>query len=54
MFKYILIFDLVLLALIVVLKIVQRVMTARRLKKCYNEALKEKGVDNGRISNVSK
>lgn len=54
MFKFILIFDLVLVGLIVVLKIVQKVVAARRLKKRFNEALKAK-VDNDvtDVSNVS-
>lgn len=39
MLKIILIVDLVLVGLIVVLKILQRVLTARRLKKRYNESL---------------
>lgn len=42
MFKIILIVDLVLVGLIVALKILQRVLTARRMKKRYNESLKGK------------
>lgn len=54
MFKFILIFDLVLLGLIVVLKIVQKVLSARRLKKRFNEALKGKvDTDASDVSNVS-
>lgn len=55
MFKFILIFDLVLVGLIVVLKIVQKVVAARRLKKRFNEALKGKvDIDVTDVSNVSK
>ena len=55
MFKFILIFDLVLVGLIVVLKIVQKVVTARRLNKRFNEALKGKvDIDATDVSNVSK
>lgn len=55
MFKFILIFDLVLVGLIVVLKIVQKVVAARRLKKRFNEALKGKvDIDATDVSNVSK
>lgn len=55
MFKFILIFDLVLVGLIVVLKILQKVVTARRLKKRFYEALKGKGdIDATDVSNVSK
>lgn len=54
MFKYVLIFDLVLLGVIVVLKIVQKVISARRLKKRFNEALKGKvNTDATDVSNVS-
>lgn len=54
MFKFILIFDLVLVGLIVVLKIVQKVVAARRLKKRYNEALKGKvDKDATDVSNVA-
>lgn len=54
MFKFILIFDLVLVGLIVVLKIVQKVFAARRLKKRDNEALKGKvDKDDTDVSNVS-
>lgn len=54
MFKFILIFDLVLVGLIVVLKIVQKVVSARRLKKRFNEALKGKvDVDATDVSDVS-
>lgn len=54
MFKFILIFDLVLVGLLVVLKIVQKVVSTRRLKKRFNEAVKGK-VDNDvtDVSNVS-
>lgn len=38
MYKFILIGDLVLVGLIVALKILQRVLTARRAKKRYNDA----------------
>lgn len=55
MFKFILIFDIVLLGLIVVLKIVHKVLTARRLKKRVNETLKGKVyTDATDVSNVSK
>ena len=55
MFKFILIFDLVLLGLIVVLKIVQKVVSDRRLKKRFNEALKGKvDIDATDVSNDSK
>lgn len=55
MFKLILILDLVLLGLIVVLKIVQRVICARRLKKRSNDALKGKvDIDATDVSNVTK
>ena len=54
MFKFILIFDLVLVGLIVVLKIVQKVISARRLKKRFNEALKGKvDTHDTDVSNVS-
>lgn len=54
MFKFILIFDVVLLGLIVVLKIVQKVVAKRRLKKRFNEALKGKvDIDDTDVSNVS-
>lgn len=54
MFKFILIFDLVLVGLIVVLKIVQKVVAARRLKKRFNETLKGKvEIDATDVSNVS-
>lgn len=54
MFKFILIFDLVLVGLIVVLKIVQKVVAARRLKKRFNEALKGKvDLDATDVSNDS-
>lgn len=42
MLKIILIVDLVLVGLIVVLKILQRVIVARRMKKRCNDALKGK------------
>lgn len=55
MLKFILIFDLVLVGLIVVLKIVQKVVAARRLKKRFNELLKGKvDIDATDVSNVSK
>lgn len=55
MFKIILIVDLVLVGLIVVLKILQRVMSARRLKKGFKESLKGKvDIDATDVSNVSK
>ena len=55
MLKFILISDLVLVGLIVVLKIGQKVVTARRLKKRLNEALKGKvDIDATDVSNVSK
>lgn len=55
MLKIILIVDLVLVGLIVVLKIVQKVVTARRLKMRFNEALKSKvEIDATDVSNVSK
>ena len=55
MFKFVLIFDLVLLGLIVVLKIVQKVINDRRLKKRLNETLKGKvDIDATDVSNVSK
>ena len=55
MLKFILIFDLVLLGLIVVLKILQKVVTARRLKKRFNEALKGKvKTDATNVSDISK
>lgn len=54
MFKFILIFDLVLVGLIVVLKIIQKIVSARRMKKRFNEALKGKvDVDASDVSNVS-
>lgn len=55
MYKFILIFDLVLVGLIVVLKILQRVLTARRLKKRFKESLKGKvDLDATDVSNVIK
>lgn len=42
MYKLIFIIDLVLVGLIVVLKIVQRVIASRRMKKRSNDALKGK------------
>ena len=55
MLKIILIVDLVLVGLIVVLKIVQKVVTARRLKKRFKESLKGKvDLDATDVSNVSK
>lgn len=55
MFKFILIFDLVLVGLIVVLKIVQKVVTSRRVKKRINDALKSKvDIDATDVSNVTK
>lgn len=55
MLKIILIFDLVLVGLIVVLKIFQKVVTARRLKKRCNDALKSKvDIDATDGANVAK
>jgi len=55
MLKIILIVDLVLVGLIVVLKILQRVMSARRLKKRFTESLKGKvDIDATDVSNVIK
>lgn len=55
MFKIILIFDLVLIGLIAVLKIVHKVVAARRLKKRFSEAFKGKvDIDVTDVSNVSK
>lgn len=55
MLKIILIVDLVLVGLIVVLKILHKVVTARRLKKRFNDALKSKvDIDATDVSNVSK
>lgn len=55
MLKIILIVDLVLVGLIVVLKIVHKVVTARRLKKRINDALKSKvDIDATDVPNDSK
>lgn len=55
MLKIILIVDLVLVGLIVVLKILQRVMSARRLKKQVKKSLKGKvDIDATDVSNVIK
>lgn len=55
MLKIILIVDLVLVGLIVVLKILQRVMSARRTKKRFKESLKGKvNIDATDVSNVIK
>lgn len=55
MLKIILIVDLVLVGLIVVLKILQRVMSARRLKKRFKESLKGKvDIDATDVSNLIK
>lgn len=55
MLKIILIVDLVLVGIIVVLKIVQKVVTSRRVKKRFNDALKSKvDKDATDVSNVSK
>lgn len=54
MFKIILICDLVLVGLIVFLKIFQKVVVARRLKKRLNDALKGKvDVDATDVSNTA-
>ena len=55
MLKIILIVDLVLVGLIVVLKILQRVMSARRLKKRFKDSLKGKvDIDATDVPNVIK
>ena len=55
MLKIILIVDLVLVGLIVVLKIFQRVLTARRMKKRYNDSLTGKvDIDATDVSHASK
>lgn len=55
MLKIILIVDLVLLGLIVVLKILQRVMDARRLKKLYKQSLNGKvDIDATDVPHVTK
>lgn len=55
MLKIILIVDLVLVGLIVVLKIVQRVIAARRLKQRITESLKGKDdIDATDVTNVTK
>lgn len=55
MLKIILIVDLVLVGLIVVLKIAQKVVTARRVKKRFNESLKGKvEIDATDVSSVTK
>lgn len=55
MLKIILIVDLVLVGLIVVLKILQRVMSARRMKKRFMESLKGKvDIDATDVSGVIK
>lgn len=55
MLKIILIVDLVLVGLIVVLKILQRVMSARRLKKHFKESLNGKvDIDATDVSHVIK